>query len=48
MQETESTNFSEWMASLTVTDAVNILLMTVFIIVIVWLVIRTFRGKSSA
>lgn len=48
MQEQESTNFSEWVDSLTIADASNIALMTTFTLVIIILVIRTFRGKSSA
>lgn len=48
MEENESMNFSEWLDTLTISDAVNIFLMTAFTIVILWLVVRTFRGKSSA
>ncbi|WP_436517082.1 hypothetical protein [Ekhidna sp. To15] len=48
MKETESMNFSEWLNTLTISDAVNVILMTTFTIVILWLVVRTFRGKSSA
>ena len=48
MEETDSMKFSEWMDSLTVSGAVNVLLMVVFVAFIIWLVARTFRGKPSA
>ncbi|WP_462248390.1 hypothetical protein [Ekhidna sp.] len=48
MEEQKSMNFSEWVDTLTVTDVVNIFLMIGFTAVILWLVVRTFRGKSSA
>ena len=48
MEEQESMKFTEWIDSLTVSDASSVMLMVVFILVIVWLVIRTFRGKPSA
>ncbi|WP_420318418.1 hypothetical protein [Ekhidna sp.] len=46
--EEKDTKFSEWVDSLTVSDASNVFLIIIFSIAIVWLVIRTFRNKSSA
>ncbi len=48
MEEKESMNFGEWLEKITIVDVTNLLLMTVFTIAIIWLVIRTFRNKSSA
>lgn len=46
--ETEPTLFAEWIDNLTVSGAVNLVLMTSFTIVIIILVARTFRDKSDA
>ncbi|SNT26646.1 hypothetical protein SAMN05421640_3046 [Ekhidna lutea] len=48
MEETESMKFTEWVDSWTISDASNVFLMTTFTIVIIWLVVRTFRNKPSA
>ena len=46
--EEKETKFTEWIDSLTIADASNFFLILTFVIVIIWLVIRTFRGKASA
>lgn len=43
----DTTLFTDWIQSMTVTDFVNTALMVVFTWAIVVLVIRTFRGKSD-
>lgn len=48
MEEKESMKFTEWVDSLTISDASNIIMIIIFTIVIAWLVVRTFRGKASA
>ncbi|WP_370086570.1 hypothetical protein [Ekhidna sp.] len=48
MEENESMKFTEWVDSLTISDASNFFLIVTFTVVIIWLVIRTFRGKASA
>ncbi|WP_424961577.1 hypothetical protein [Ekhidna sp.] len=48
IMEEKETNFGEWADSLTVSDVSNVMLIIVFSIVIIWLVVRTFRNKPSA
>ncbi|MEQ9405912.1 MAG: hypothetical protein RIM99_20130 [Cyclobacteriaceae bacterium] len=43
----DTTLFSDWIQSLTVTDVVNIVLMASFVLYIVILVTRTFRDKPE-
>ena len=47
MKEQES-NFSEWVDTLTISDASNILLLIAFLALILVFVIRAFRNKPSA
>ena len=46
--EEKETKFADWAESLTVSDVSNVMLIIVFSIVIIWLVVRTFRNKPSA
>ncbi|WP_425390914.1 hypothetical protein [Ekhidna sp.] len=46
--EEQDTKFTDWVDSLTISDAANVFLVIIFSIFIVWLVIRTFRNKPSA
>lgn len=49
MEEQESgMTFMEWINSLSIADAVNIIMMVIFTIFITILVYRTFRNKPSA
>jgi len=46
--EEQETTFTQWMDSLTISDASNVLLLTAFIALILVFVIRAFRNKPSA
>ena len=48
IMEEKETKFADWAESLTVSDVSNVMLIIVFSIVIIWLVVRTFRNKPSA
>ncbi|MFK7953211.1 MAG: hypothetical protein AB8B73_10225 [Ekhidna sp.] len=47
MEEKSPTRFIEWMNSLTISDAVNVILILLVTITVLILVVRTFRNKSS-
>ena len=46
--EKESVTFAEWFNGLTTPQAANLVLLVSFVIIILILVIRTFRGRSNA
>lgn len=48
MEDKEPTKFVDWMNTLTLANAINILLIAAFTVAIIILVVRTFRNKSSA
>jgi len=47
MEKQESGNFMEWINSLTIEDASNLISMIVFGIIIIVIVVRTFRNKPT-
>lgn len=47
MEEKDS-KFVDWINSMTMTQAINSLILTAFILIILILVVRTFRNKPSA